>query len=134
MRSMKIVAVLACVNPLISGCAGTRSDGAAPLTVSEAKTAIMAVRSKAWKDPDSIRDAQIGQPESCIAPIEYVSSAPHTCVCVMANARNSFGGYTGLKGEVALFGSDRTLIEVISPRSQDCRGSLTPWPEFNGRR
>ena len=53
-------------------------------------------------------------------------------VCIMTNARSSFGGYTGLKGNVFPF-SGKKVVDIIEPQSQDCHGPMTAWPEFNGR-
>jgi hypothetical protein len=110
----------------------TCAHAQASVTISEAKAAIMAARASAWKDPGSIQDAQISPPESCIGGLMHILSAPHTCVCIMTNARNSFGGYTGLRGNVFLF-SGKKVVDIIEPRSQDCHGPMTAWPEFNGR-
>ena len=44
--------------------------------------------------PASIRDARISLPYSCLGWT--------ACVCVEANAKNSFGGYTGLQQNVAV--------------------------------
>ena len=49
-----------------------------------------------WKDPASIREAEIAAPVEEIVPAEYRSQfAPRWVVCLRLNAKNSYGGYTG---------------------------------------
>src|SRR4051794_23525830 len=55
-----------------------------------AKRAILANKSRMFKDPDSIRDASIGAVAAC-------PSGNGDCVCVELNARNSTGGMAGLQ-------------------------------------
>jgi len=99
-----------------------------------AKAALMSARGSAWKDPESIRDARIGQPYSsgCWGHAEHWVQQVDACVCIATNAKNSFGGYTGLKTQVALLQSGRVL-DIIDARPHDQCSAMMPWPEFEGR-
>ena len=104
------------------------------LSIDDAKQIIQGQRSRIWKDPDSIRDARIGQPYSCAGGLAQVARPPDACVCVEANAKNSFGGYTGLRRNEVLF-SDRQIVDVVDAREStySC-GQMMPFPEINGGR
>lgn len=117
---------------LLAGCASAPS-GMAPMTVDDAKAALAQARTN-WKDPDSIRDTKIGRPYSsgCWGAAEHIVSGPDTCVCIATNARNSFGGYTGLRMQVALM-KNRRVIDFIDARPHDQCDQMAAWPEFDGR-
>ena len=51
---------------------------------------------------------------------------------VIANAKNSFGGYTDLKGNMVLIAGG-SIIDVIPPRSQKPCDALVPFPELDGK-
>jgi len=132
MRAILIISTV-----LLAGCA-TTEQGPPGLTLDDAKAIVVSSRAVYWKDPESIRDAAIGQPYSCTGGLVHVARPPSACVCVMANAKNLFGGYTGLKPSVVLIAGG-SVIDVISPRSQDeCkRRSNNPSlnrPGFRSRR
>jgi hypothetical protein len=123
---------------LVAGCAGQQaapnaaSPAPAAITLDQAKAALMAGRS-AWKDPASIRDARIGLPYSsgCWGHAEHWVQQVDACVCIATNAKNSFGGYTGLKPQVALIQNGR-ILDLIPARMHDQCSNLVPWPEFDG--
>ena len=126
MRTIPIISAA-----LLAGCA-TAERAPPPLTLGDAKAIVVSSRAVYWKDPESIRDAAIGQPYSCIGSLVHVATPPSACVCVMANAKNSFGGYTGLKPNVVLIAGG-SVIDVISPRSQDQCDAMVPFPELEGK-
>lgn len=119
MRAISTVLMLVAV----SGCAGGSSVSEPPASAQEMNAIILTQRSNYWKDPESIRDAKVGAPFSCLGW--------SACVCIAANAKNGFGGYTGLKGNVAMF-SGRTLISIREAGFTDQCDNMAPWPEFNG--
>lgn len=103
------------------------------LSFDDAKRLVLAERSRLWKDPDSIRDAAIGVPHACVGGLSHVADMPNVCVCVELNARNSLGGYTGLKRTEVLI-RDTRVVDVITPAREmtyPC-GAMTPFPEMNG--
>src|SRR3981081_4023062 len=126
MRTIPIISAA-----LLAGCA-TAARAPPPLTLGDAKAIVVSSRAVYWKDPESIRDAAIGQPYSCTGGLVHVARPPSACVCVMANAKNLFGGYTGLKPSVVLIAGG-SVIDVISPRSQDECDSMVPFPELEGK-
>ena len=126
---MRAILIISAV--LITGCA-TTEQGPPALTLDDAKAIVVSSRAVFWKDPESIRDAAIGQPYSCNGGLVHVARPPSACVCVMANAKNLFGGYTGLKPSVVLIAGG-SVIDVISPRSQDECDSMVPFPELEGK-
>lgn len=121
----------------VAGCAGSAgvsSPPSAAMSQADVKAAVMAARIT-FKDPDSIRDTRIGQPYSsgCWGEFAHmITSAIDTCVCVAVNARNSYGGYTGLQTQVALI-SRGVVVDFIKARIHDQCDGLTPWPEFDGK-
>jgi hypothetical protein len=47
-----------------------------------------------------IRDATIGEPHACNVDLGL---GPGWCVCLELNAKNSYGGYTGIKRTLIIF-------------------------------
>jgi hypothetical protein len=79
---------------------------------------IAAHKSDIFKDPDSVRDASISAPKRGSGP--YLS--PNGFItpwiaCVRANAKNSFGGYTG-KQLTAVIISRNAFVEAKGGPSQ----------------
>lgn len=94
------------------------------ISIKEARRVITADNRRLWKDPDSVRDAGIGQPYRC--PLGG------TCVCVEVNARNGFGGRGGLtKHVIRISGGRAEPVGEAGPYAP-C-GSFAPFPEINGR-
>jgi hypothetical protein len=135
---MHQISALAFVAVCLAGCASSAqapATSAAPaaVTMEEAKAALRNAR-RMWKDPDSIRDTRIGQPYSsgCWGHAEHWVQKVDACVCIATNAKNSLGGYTGSKPQVALI-QNQSVLDLIDARSQDQCSTLVPWPEFDGR-
>lgn len=121
----------ACASPSTAPVSATPQPAA--LTLEDAKAALLGAR-HLWKDPDSIRDTRIGQPYSsgCRGHAEHLLQQFDACVCIATNAKNSFGGYTGLRPQVALL-KGRSVLDMIPARSIDQCSAMVPWPEFDGR-
>lgn len=109
----------------------TPAPGTAPLGFEDMKQLVLTNRSRIWKDPSSIRDPQIGQPFACVGGLAHIAAMPDVCVCVEANAKNSMGGYTGLKQNEILI-SGRQIVDILPPRGAfgDRCGRMTPFPEL----
>jgi hypothetical protein len=107
--------------------AATEKAGFKPsLSQAAARRVLTANREKMWKDPHSVRSAKIGDAYECL--IEDGS----TCFCVEANARNSYGGLTGLTMLQARF-TGPTQFEMIGAMYQPERcGRMVPFGEING--
>lgn len=113
----------------LSGTISVASD----LTIVEAKAEIVAAKTVFWKDPDSVRDASISPPTAC----PYTDRTPDIrCVCVIVNARNSFGGYTGLSASMIYF-RDKKPIKIVGDvnefRKSFCAEPFSPFPELSTR-
>lgn len=124
---------------ILTGCAsqppGTvQAVPAKPLlSASEAQAIIVQKRAEIWKDPYSIRDARIGDPHVC--DHNPVFGAKGACVCLEANARNSFGGYTGMKRTIVVFpdaGGMNVLDGGLGGYEDYCR-TLQPFPALDGQ-
>ncbi|UPK16099.1 hypothetical protein [Bradyrhizobium sp. 131] len=90
-----------------------------------AKRAILANKSRMFKDPDSIRDASIGAVAAC-------PSGNGDCVCIELNARNSMGGMSGLQTVgVRINGLAAEAFGQMADTSE-C-GKMVPFPALNGR-
>ncbi|MET4208929.1 hypothetical protein [Bradyrhizobium sp. LA2.1] len=100
-------------------------SGFAASTQDDAKRAILASKSRMFKDPDSIRDAAIGTVAPC-------PSGNGECVCLEANGRNSQGGMTGLQTlGIRINGSSAEAFGEMADTSK-C-GKMAPFPALNGR-
>jgi len=100
----------------------------------EIRRIVLASRTKAWKDPDSIVGAQIADPLQCrVHGMNATTNAPgSTCVCIELNARNSYGGYVGLKREVfAVTAGGLSAIDygTVGPAADLCP-NMKPFPEL----
>jgi hypothetical protein len=125
MRATLFAAALLCVSPAMAQTPNFGQLAPASMSAAAVRKIILAQRSRLFKDPASIREASIGQPYACRA-------GGGDCVCVELNARNSYGGYTGLKtigvwihnGQAEAFGEMKRL--------DDC-GKMNRFNELNGR-
>lgn len=89
-----------------------------------AKRAILANKSRMFKDPDSIRDAAIGSVAPC-------PSGNGDCVCLELNARNSQGGMSGLQTVgIRVNGPSAESFGQMADTST-C-GKMIPFPALNG--
>lgn len=95
----------------------------------DARAAILASKGSLWKDPDSIKAASITAPRrhgpGLIAAMWHV--------CVKANAKNSFGGYTGEKHMlIGLYddGKPPSVLQTDAPAY--CNYPYEPFPELEG--
>ena len=133
----------------VLGCMQTGSEpqvASTPKPViepSEARRIILDQRDKLWKDAASIRDAKIGNPYACTITATLnlggtfgtlqEMETPASCVCVELNARNSYGGYVGLKRVTIEFSESDT----VSVRNEGSGGAkycpgLGRFAELNG--
>lgn len=114
---------------LALACAGCVSDGQGSSTTSDIpndyRDMIARQKSTLFKDPSSVRDASIGYPKPSMMGWQ---------VCLKANAKNGFGGYTGLNTYIVQLyrnGSPPILLPVTI---YDGCGSdyYAPFAELNG--
>jgi hypothetical protein len=97
------------------------------VTTAQAKKLLLANRSRLWKDPDSVREAKISDPYIC-------PTGRGTCFCIEANARNSFGGMSGLKLHGVKFSAPDQFEPIGELGPYIKCGPLAPFPEMNGKR
>jgi hypothetical protein len=77
------------------------------------------------KDPSSIRDAMIGEPQQTWMGVAY-----RYTVCVRMNAKNSYGGYAGPQDHLVVF-LDGRPFSVQEALSVQCgRAAYAPYPEL----
>jgi hypothetical protein len=107
---------------LVAGCATSPQQN--PMTWSEAARIVLSNKGSLFKDPESVRDAALGQP--------YLSALGGNRVCIRANAKNSFGGYTGVRDELLLI-ANGTVSTLGTATPADPCGTFIPLPELNGR-
>jgi hypothetical protein len=110
---------------LLLTCSVAKAD---PITLSM-KQQILEAKSRIWKDPDSVRDASISSETGWC-------SFWGPCICIEANAKNSFGGYTGIRRTVIVFNSYGAINSIDDAGTDGfmlvCRG-MRPFPELNGK-
>jgi hypothetical protein len=112
---------------MLQACNTTaESDSASAPAPPDAKAILLAHKAELWKDPDSIKDAAIA------APKRHMNFMWH--VCVKANAKNAFGGYTGLKTSVIHIYDSGKAPEARSTVAGDVCDSIAyqPFPELEG--
>ena len=83
----------------------------------------MLQRTGSGKTPLPIKNARIGATSACIAFGD--------CVCVESNAKNSFGGYTGLTTETVVY-SGRQMTDLRKPKDLEFCTIVEDFPELNG--
>lgn len=136
MRNLGIVALSA----VLGGCV-TQSDTPPAIAyqrtvaVDIATKVILSNRSTIWKDPYSIRDAKSGDPVTCPTQNGLFPAAT-SCVCIEANAKNSYGGYTGIRRTIVIISSaNSTFLNTsdggIKGFEEICQGTH-PFPQLNG--
>ena len=115
-----LVPVAICLNTLaLSGCIEGVSpheqaqiSESVPMDATIADAAVREYIHTAFKDPYSVQDLTIGTPylqKSYRGLVngggfDYVWNIPFSC-----NAKNSYGGYTGIKRSVALYNGGRVV-------------------------
>lgn len=114
---------------VLASSVGQAAASGSPLSFADARKAVVAERSRLWKDPDSLRDASISAPQPC----PYLPDA--TCVCVEAKAASSGGGYNGTS-KTRLYFSGSQIVDSIGPLGAadavQC-GRFMPFPELNDK-
>lgn len=111
---------------LLAGCqTDQRATEAPPPT--DTRPRILAAKNQLWKDPDSIKNASISGLRRHLGMMWHV--------CVRANAKNAFGGYTGEKDMViAIYDNPyqppAALMSEAPPNY--CPEPFEPFPELNG--
>lgn len=122
--------------PLLLLCAGCQTTGSQQqvpaVTFDQARQVVLANRSRIWKDPDSVRDARIGQPYTCVGHLLTPGMLSDACICVEANARNSFGGYTGLQQSVVIIARGAVVDAIPARNFTDRCDGMVPFGELNG--
>jgi hypothetical protein len=110
---------------LLSGCVTnqTTASTADEPVPSNYKQQILSRKLDLWKDADSIKDAQIGTPHPNMMGWQ---------VCVAANAKNSFGGYTGKQTFIAQIYRNGAPVILLEPTIYDSCGSMSDFPELDG--
>lgn len=86
---------------------------------------IVAARNQLWKDPDSIKGARISGLRRHMGMMWHV--------CVRANAKNAFGGYTGEKDTViAIYDNPYQPPAVLMSEAPPnyCPEPFEPFPEL----
>src|SRR5262245_52724523 len=124
-RVIRAVGVILAIGLSLAGCAnsgGVQGDTPPP-PLDEVKRELVRNRGRYWKDPYSIRDASIGPIYSCFGWAG--------CACLELNAKNSYGGYGGLKQLIVNI-SSRGIADIRDRHAGDTCVFLAPFPELNG--
>lgn len=101
------------------------SEANPPPIAPDARAIIAAAKGQLYKDPDSIKGASITR------PFRSTGVLPMWHVCVRANAKNSFGGYTGEKDMlIGIYDDPRPPTVVMSDGAGYCDLPHEPFPEI----
>lgn len=119
MLRFAFVAVLAAT---LAGCQTTGASGTADASYS-ADYRDLVVRNKAsfFKDPASIKDAMVAAPTPNMFGWQ---------VCLQANAKNSFGGYTGRQTHIVQIYRNGAPPIMQEPTIYDSCNGYMPFPEI----
>lgn len=91
----------------------------------DARAAVLAAKGLLYKDPASIKGASI------TAPRRHMGFMWH--VCVRANAKNAFGGYTGEKDMlIGLYDDGKPPSVIMADGAGYCDFPHDPFPELDG--
>lgn len=106
---------------LAAGCqTAQETAGKAP----DHRAIILANKGRLWKDPDSIKGAQISEPRLSMGIWQ---------VCVRLNARNGYGGYAGESDELIQISEDGSPPWNMGGPAPYCSNfSYSAFPELNG--
>jgi hypothetical protein len=80
------------------------------------------------RDPDSMKDLVINEPDLACYPRGLINGGGQVCghrVCASVNAKNAYGGYTGSKVYVFWFRGDR-IDGGVFPNAGACPPYLDP--------
>ena len=111
----------------LAGCQTNEATTAAAPTPPDARAIILATKSTLWRDPDSIKNASIS------APRRSTGILPMWHVCVRANAKNGFGGYTGEKDMlIGIYDDGRLPSPLMADATGYCEYPHEPFPELEG--
>lgn len=95
----------------------------------DARAAVLASKGALWKDPDSIKSASITAPRRHTPGL--FASMWH--VCVRANAKNGFGGYTGEKDMlIGIYDDGKPPSVIMADASGYCDFPHEAFPELEG--
>lgn len=130
---------LALAAGLLAGCAGTppnapesatharAAEPAAPTPADYRKATAGALRAT-LKDPGSVRSPQISPPGPTL--LGAARGGPTATVCVRMNAKNSFGGYTGIQDTAVVF-QHGAVVDIFGGYLPTCQGRrYEPFPEL----
>lgn len=96
------------------------------MTMADLKRAVVSQRATYWKDPDSIKGAQIGNLSLCQGWV------PGDCSCVVVNAKNSMGGYTGLVNYTVVH-SGQQIRDIRRSFDTEMCSDMQDFAELNGK-
>ena len=113
------------------GLSGCQTDQAATsIPPPDYRAVILANKGLLWKDPDSIKAASIAAPRRHAA-VGLIPPMWH--VCVRANAKNAFGGYTGEKDMlVGMYDDGQPPKVIMADATGYCDYPHEPFPELEG--
>jgi hypothetical protein len=117
---------------LLAGCATSPQERQA---IAESvpdgyRAQITAYYKSALKDPDSVKGAMISGPTTAFVGLLNGGNVP--AVCVRFNAKNSMGGYVGLRTTAVVF-RDGRISGTTPPIQGTCeREQWQEYPELNG--
>ncbi len=128
---MRRVAIFALAAALLAACGsdfGSKKPDATPnpnVMPASYRSDILSTVHRMLDDPTGIRDASIAEPALVQTGVEtrYI-------VCLRYNAKNSEGGYSGLKDRAAYFYSGQLNAIVDASREQCGKAAYQPFPEL----
>lgn len=121
------IAVMVASALSLAGCLTGKTAEEAGMPLPDYKGQILANKNRLWKDADSIKNASIAIPRRSTGVL------PMWHVCVRANAKNSFGGYTGEKVMlIGIFDDNRPPEVVFAEAPGYCDFAFEPFPELEG--
>lgn len=124
--TIRRMAILAPAIAMLTACA-TEAPQNQPIPPDH-KAVILANKGRLWKDPDSIRNASVA------TGIRWHGPGSLWFACVELNAKNAYGGYTGLKRSVVMIPANGTTPDARNTvYGDDCaERPHVPFPELNG--
>lgn len=127
MRNLRSAIGIAICSLSLAGCLTGKTAEEAQMPLPDYKGLILSNKNRLWKDADSIKTASVAVPRRSTGVL------PMWHVCVRANAKNSFGGYTGEKSMlIGIFDDNRPPEVVMAEATGYCNLPHEPFPELEG--
>jgi hypothetical protein len=118
---------LACFDQTTKPVVPKKLPSASDPGLEKVRRLLLSNRARLFNDSDSVRDASSGRAFPCLG-------GGGDCVCLEVNAKNAYGGYTGIQTVLIKIGLNGIPENIGGGLGSDfpC-GKMTPFPQLDGK-